>query len=113
AAVGGDHLAERDRAPVAELPCPVAELVAAVARSVGLHSGEHAIPAKNVCRSGAGDAEKIAQVVRPGEQPRLGDRGRVYTGVSRVADLTRHVGEHRVRGQIAHESVLDSESLEW
>ena len=38
-----DDLAQIDRAAVAELACPVAELVAAVARGIGVHAGEQPI----------------------------------------------------------------------
>ncbi len=36
---GIDDFGERDRAAIAELPCPVAELMAAVARRIRLHAG--------------------------------------------------------------------------
>src|SRR5688572_22881477 len=37
-ALGVDHLAQRDRAPVAELPGPLAELMTAVVRRERLHA---------------------------------------------------------------------------
>jgi len=46
------HFPQRDRAPVAQLAGPVAELMAAVAGGVGVHAGEQRVAAKHLGEGG-------------------------------------------------------------
>ena len=41
--VGRDYLAQQDRATIAKLPRPIAELMTAVYRRVSLHAGQHTV----------------------------------------------------------------------
>ena len=110
-AVRADDLAERDRAAVAELPGPVAELVPAVARGVRLHAGQHAVAAEHLDRRAdrrrrARDAEHLAHRVRPGQQPRRPYRGRIDARIAGVAHRARHVMRHRIARQLAHKAII-------
>jgi hypothetical protein len=109
AAVRGEELAERNRAPVAELPGPVPELVAGIARCVRLHAGQQPVAGKHRerLRTGAREAERRSEPLRPGEQPRRCDRGRRNSRIAGIAHLPRHVLLDRIAGQVAHESVLE------
>ena len=60
-------------------------------------------------RGRARDAEQRAGVLRPAEQPRRGDRRRIDPGVAGAVHLPRHVDEHRVGRQVAHEAVLEAQ----
>ncbi len=113
-AVAGDDFGERDGAPVAELPGPMAELVAAVARGVRLHAGQHAIAAQHLHRQRARtrQAERLAKCARPAEQARRRHRCRLDARVARVAHLARHVDQHRVGRQVAHECILEARVCE-
>ena len=78
---GVDDLAEVDRAPVAELPGPVAELVAAVVRGVRLHALDERVAAEDLREPrrrdiGFADAEPLRHLARMGDQMRCRDRRR-------------------------------------
>ena len=110
-----DHLGERDGAAVAELARPVAELVAAVARRVGLHAGQHAIAAEHfeqLWAPGCDQAELVRQARRTRRgvaAPRPASARRAY---SRRSHLPRHVDQHRVGRQVAHEGVREGDRAE-
>jgi hypothetical protein len=108
--IGRDQLGKPDGASIAELARPVAELVTAVARGIGLHAGQHAIARQHFDgkRARAREAEQLAQRVGPGEQPRRRDRRRRDARIAGVRDLPRHVDEHRIARQLMHERVLEA-----
>ena len=115
-----DDFAERDRAAVAELPCPVAELMAAVARRVRLHAGQHAIAGQDLDGLAVGvggpcNAEHVADCIRPSEQPRRRHRRRIDARVACIAHGARIVRRHRIAGQLLHERVLEFllDQVDW
>ena len=116
-AVGRDDFAQRDGAAVAQLPGPVAELVAAVARSIRLHAGQQAIAAehlgrKSVRRRRAREAEHLCRFVGPCQQPRPGNRRRVDARVAGVLHLARPVHQHRVGRKRRDECVLEAQRIQ-
>ena len=91
---GVDRLAECDGATVAELPCPVAELVAAIIRGIGLHAFDQRIAADDLCEFRCGDfrcrdAQQRSNLARPCNDLRSRDRSRIDARIQRAVDLPR------------------------
>jgi hypothetical protein len=92
---GRDQLAQSDRTTIAELSCPIAELMTAVAGRIRAHAGSKRVTREDLHR-GPGDGrprepECRPEIVRPGEQARRGDRSRHHEGVCRIGDGTRAI----------------------
>ena len=58
-ATGGDDLAQRDGAAVAQLPGPVAELMAAVVGRVRVHAGQQRVACEHLCECGIGGVQRV------------------------------------------------------
>ena len=98
------HFAERDRAPVAELVRPLAELVAAVARGVRPHARHLPVARQNLGRrSGAKrwscEPELRAHGIRPRQQRRGRHRRRRHVRVTGAGHGARHVARRRIAGR--------------
>ncbi|MNX88816.1 hypothetical protein D3C86_1208030 [compost metagenome] len=108
-----EGFAERDRPPVSELPGPVAELVPAVVRRVGLHAGEQRIAAEDPRERGRGDrlgckAEHGSDVMGGCDQARIAHgRGR-DARVERPQDLASARAFLRITGQVADKGVVEA-----
>ena len=110
-----DDLAEGDRAAVAELARPHAELMAAVVRRVRIHplddrvSAEHARELGGLDERGV-DAEDRRHLGRMRDEPRRLDRRRLHARVERV-NLARPGSRFGVARQVADERVVELEGL--
>src|SRR5262245_37297645 len=90
----------------------MAELVAAVACGIRLHSGQDAIPRKNVGRLRTRYTQVSAEVIRPREQAWRRDGRRHHACVRSVAHRTRNVVGYGIGRQLADESVFERYVLE-
>ncbi len=113
-AAGADRLAQRDRAPVAQLAGPVAELVAAVVRGKGLaardqHVAGHCLRERRRGHVRLRQSEQVRTLARPGDEPRCGDRGRPHAGVERAVHLTPAGLLRGVGRQLADEAVVEAQ----
>jgi hypothetical protein len=107
-----DQLTERDRATIPELPCPLAELMAAVIRGVRLHACEQCVPAKHLRELGRGhfcfvEAETLGQLARVRDQLRGTYGRRVDARVQCPVYLARPAAGVRIAGQIADEGIVE------
>jgi len=80
-AIGRHQFTQRNRAAIAQLARPVAELVAAIVGRPRLHAGVQRVAAEYlgeaiILHVGRLEAEQRSYVRRPGQQGRRGDRRR-------------------------------------
>ena len=111
------ELAERHRAAVAELACPMAKLVTAITARIGRHAVEQGIAREDL------RAELRAECVgidpeQPGDLGTRGDDVRPVGGRGRdarvddSADLPSRARRGRIAGQGVEEAALEGERLE-
>jgi hypothetical protein len=111
-----DCFAQRDRAAVAELPGPVAELVPAVVGRVGLHAVEQRVASEHLCERGRcglrrGDAQQRRHLARIRNQARRGHRRGPHPRVQRPVHLPPLRSSLEIGGQVAYEAVVEAEGL--
>ena len=109
--IGCDQLGQRDGAPVAKLPGPMPELVAAVARGIRPHARQHAVAAQHLGLKAAerirtGDAQHVTHGAGPSQYLRRAHRRRLDAAVADLMHLARARAHIRVGGKRAHEAVL-------
>ena len=115
-AIGQDRLAQRDRPAIAQLPGPVAELVATIVGREGLHARQQGVAAEYLGKFGRGNVgfaeAKLCRHFRGmGQEAWRFDRSRLDRGPQRRLDLARKDARLGVAGHRAQERVVEGRQM--
>ena len=115
-AIGQHGLAQRDRAAVAQLPGPMAELVAAVIGRERLHAGQQRIAGEHRGEFGRGhvfiaETELGRHFPRMRQQPRGSHRGRLDLRPQGALHLAHEIARLGIAGQGAQEGVVEHREM--
>ena len=109
--------AQVDGAAVAELPGPVAELVATVVAGIGLHPGQQGVAAEHLSESRRCDicivqSEQRRDLARVRQQRRRGHRRGLHRRPQRSAHLAAAIALLGIARQFAQEAVVETQGVQ-
>ena len=107
-----NHFAQQNRPTITKLPRPIAKLMAAVDRSVSLHTGQRAVTRKRVdhlrrVHVRVAEPERCRDLWRIRNQPGCRNRRRLNPRPERALRLPRMVTRIGVAGQRLQEAVVE------